>query len=136
MSEPVRPQITFTSITIATPEPIRLAEFYSLLLGVEINVIEEPEPGQPNPAGWAQIRTPTASLNFEYEQHWRAPVWPSQPGQQSATQHLDIRVDSLDAGVAWALACGARLADHQPQDDVRVLLDPSGHPLCLFEPGG
>jgi hypothetical protein len=24
------------------------------------------------------------------------------------------------------------LADVQPQDDVRVLFDPSGHPFCLF----
>jgi len=24
------------------------------------------------------------------------------------------------------------LAEFQPQDDVRVLFDPSGHPFCLF----
>jgi hypothetical protein len=24
------------------------------------------------------------------------------------------------------------LADFQPQDDVRVLFDPDGHPFCLF----
>ncbi len=24
------------------------------------------------------------------------------------------------------------LADSQPQDDVRVCLDPAGHPCCLF----
>jgi len=29
-------------------------------------------------------------------------------------------------------ACGAVLAESQPQDDVRVLFDPSGHPFCLF----
>jgi hypothetical protein len=27
---------------------------------------------------------------------------------------------------------GAVLAEVQPQDDVRVLFDPSGHPFCLF----
>jgi hypothetical protein len=27
---------------------------------------------------------------------------------------------------------GARLADVQPQDDVRVMLDPAGHPFCLY----
>ena len=26
----------------------------------------------------------------------------------------------------------ASLADFQPQDDVCVLFDPSGHPFCLF----
>jgi hypothetical protein len=24
------------------------------------------------------------------------------------------------------------LADYQPQDDVRVCLDPDGHPFCLW----
>lgn len=133
MTVPGRPVIRFTSITIATPEPLRLADFYSRLLGTDIAVIEEPEPDKPNLGGWAQVATPTARLNFEYEQQWRTPVWPSRAGEQTATQHLDIWVQSLDDGVAWALACGARLAEHQPQDDVRVLIDPSGHPFCLFE---
>jgi hypothetical protein len=30
---------------------------------------------------------------------------------------------------------GATLAQVQPQDDVRVLLDPDGHPFCLFLSG-
>ena len=47
--------------------------------------------------------------------------------------HLDIRVDDLAAATEHALATGARLADFQPQDDVRVLLDPAGHPFCFFE---
>jgi hypothetical protein len=31
-----------------------------------------------------------------------------------------------------ALALGATLAAHQPQEEVRVLLDPAGHPFCLY----
>lgn len=27
---------------------------------------------------------------------------------------------------------GASVADHQPQAEVRVMLDPDGHPFCLF----
>ena len=50
--------------------------------------------------------------------------------------HLDIGVEELDAAVARAEALGARQAEWQPQDDVRVLLDPAGHPFCLFAPGG
>ncbi len=46
--------------------------------------------------------------------------------------HLDIGVDDLDAGVAWALGAGATVAEHQPQDGVRVMIDPAGHPFCLF----
>jgi hypothetical protein len=46
--------------------------------------------------------------------------------------HLDIAVENLEEGVAWATRLGATVADHQPQRDVRVMLDPAGHPFCLF----
>jgi len=46
--------------------------------------------------------------------------------------HLDIHVDDLDVAGEYATAVGARLAAFQPQDDVRVYLDPEGHPFCLF----
>jgi hypothetical protein len=57
-------------------------------------------------------------------------------GEQLMMIHLDFGVDDLDAAVAWAVEAGARAADHQPQDDVRVMLDPDGHPFCLFLMGG
>ena len=37
-----------------------------------------------------------------------------------------------DGAVAYAEECGARQAVLQPQDDVRVMLDPAGHPFCLY----
>lgn len=46
--------------------------------------------------------------------------------------HLDFGVDDLKEAVQWAVAAGATVAAHQPQDDVRVMLDPEGHPFCLF----
>jgi hypothetical protein len=46
--------------------------------------------------------------------------------------HLEIKVDDLAAAVARAVSAGATLADFQPQDDVRVCLDPAGHPFCLY----
>jgi hypothetical protein len=45
--------------------------------------------------------------------------------------HLDLEVDDLDGAVAYAVSLGARLAAHQPRADLRVLLDPAGHPFCL-----
>jgi len=30
------------------------------------------------------------------------------------------------------VALGATVAEFQPQDDVRVHLDPAGHPFCLW----
>ena len=46
--------------------------------------------------------------------------------------HLDIGVTDLGATVAHATSLGARLAQFQPQEDVRVMLDPAGHPFCLY----
>ena len=46
--------------------------------------------------------------------------------------HLDIQAEDLEADSVYARACGATLADDQPQDDVRVHLDPDGHPFCLY----
>ncbi len=46
--------------------------------------------------------------------------------------HLEIRVEDLEAALAHAVECGATPADYQPQDDVRVCLDPVGHPFCLW----
>jgi len=46
--------------------------------------------------------------------------------------HLEIRVDDLESAVAHATACGAALATFQPQDNVRVCVDPAGHPFRLW----
>lgn len=71
-------------------------------------------------------------LSFREVAGNRPPVWPEEPGGQGKMLHLDIRVDELEATVAHALACGARLAAYQGRVDLRVLLDPAGHPFCLF----
>jgi hypothetical protein len=71
-------------------------------------------------------------LSFQTEPLYAPPVWPAAPAAQQMQQHLDIEVDDLDAGLAFAVAAGAVEADFQPQDDVRVCLDPAGHPFCLW----
>jgi hypothetical protein len=63
-------------------------------------------------------------LNFEYEAGYVAPVWPSVEGQQQLQTHLDIAVNDLASTVVWAQQAGAMLAAFQPQEDVRVMLDP------------
>jgi len=68
--------------------------------------------------------------------HYAPPVWPSAAGKQQITQHLDIAVTDLDEAVTWATNAGATLASYQPQEDVRVMLDPAGHPFCLFLAAG
>ena len=58
--------------------------------------------------------------------------WPSKPGEQIMMMHLEVLVDDLAAGCAHAQACGAVLAAYQPQETVRVHLDPDGHPFCIY----
>ena len=131
-----RPPMAVTSVTIGAPAPRDLAAFYARLLGWPVTATDPARPGMPPEDGWAQLRPPPGqegpTLNFEYEAKFTRPVWPAADGAQNATQHLDIAVGDLDETVSWALAAGATLADHQPQDDVRVMLDPAGHPFCLF----
>jgi len=131
-----RPGLRVTSVTIGAPDPRALAAFYARLLGWSVTVSEAARPGYPPEDGWAQLRPSPGeqgpTLNFEYEAEYTRPVWPSVAGEQHITQHLDIAVTDLEASVAWALEQGATLAGYQPQEHVRVLLDPAGHPFCLY----
>lgn len=126
------PFLQLTSITVACPDPRMLAAFYARLLRGTVTAAEPGLPDEPQNAGWAQVTAGDLRLNFEYERHWQVPVWPAVEGSQTATQHLDVWVHELSAATDWAVACGATLAGFQPQDDVRVLFDPAGHPFCLF----
>jgi Glyoxalase-like domain len=46
--------------------------------------------------------------------------------------HVDVAVGDLAQAVAAAQELGATLAGSQPQDNCTVLLDPAGHPFCLY----
>lgn len=117
--------LTLTTINIGAPDPGALARFYAGLLGWEIRA-EEPD--------WVVLKNPDdgIALSFQTESAYVRPVWPAAPGDQQMMLHLEIRVDDLDSSVAHATECGATVSDHQPQDDVRVCLDPVGHPFCLW----
>ncbi len=130
-----RPHMRITGPVLDTADPVALAKFYEQLLGWTMVECDGPRDGYPPEDGWAKLRSPIENMKieFQWEPHYVAPVWPPVQGEQLMMIHLDIAVDDIDAGVRWALDCGAVLADHQPQEDVRVMLDPAGHPFCLFE---
>lgn len=117
-----------STVVLDARDAHELAGFYVRLLGYEVRA-EEPH--------WVLIGPPGGAggtaLAFETEPAYVPPVWPGRrPGEQQMMLHLDVEVDDLEAETARAVAEGATLAGHQPQDDVRVLLDPSGHPFCLW----
>ena len=120
-----RPSLRLATICIDCADAHAMADFYGRLLGWDVTFREQ---------NWALMRDPAGGtgLSFQAEPGYRAPTWPEQPGGQDKMLHLDIKVDDLEAATAHALASGARLADHQPQARVRVLLDPADHPFCLF----
>jgi len=76
------------------------------------------------------VRPPT--WRFKTEEIYERPTWPATSGKQQMMLHLDIGVRDLAAGVEDAVRLGAALPSHQPQEDVRVPLDPAGHPFCLY----
>jgi predicted enzyme related to lactoylglutathione lyase len=107
------------------PDARALARFYARLLGWKIDK-EEPE--------WATVAPPdgVAYLGFQTSPEYVRPVWPPVEGHQQMMMHLDIEVDDLETAIADAIEMGATLAEYQPQEKVRVLLDPAGHPFCLY----
>ena len=120
--------MTLSATVLDSPDARMLADFYRRLLGWTV-VKDEP--------GWVQLRPPGggSGLSFQTEAAYAKPTWPTRPGDQQMMLHLDIEVDDLDAAGAHAVAAGATLAEYQPQDDVRVYLDPAGHPFCLWVRG-
>ena len=131
MSEP---SFRLHSTVLGAPEPRELAEFYRRLLGWRYrDDDDDPDWVVLKPADASDLAT---GLSFQREEHHVPPTWPAGPGDQQMQLHLDIGVDDLDAAVTRAEALGAVKADFQPQSLVRVMLDPAGHPFCLFAPGG
>jgi hypothetical protein len=133
------PRIRLGALSIVATRPRELGRFYSKLLSWPYIREEEPGPGEPPDAGYALVCPPDGvaepALNFGYDPNHRRPVWPTVPGEQTPTIHLDVTVDDLDAAVAWAIECGATLPDFQSRPgEHRTMLDPEGHPFCLCLP--
>ena len=121
-----RPTLRWTGVCLDCANADELADFYGRLLGWTETISDG--------AGWIAMRDPAGGrgLLFQAEAAYRPPTWPEQPSGQDKMLHFEIQVDDLDASVSHAIACGARLADYQPQGHVRVMLDPAGHPFCLY----
>ena len=102
-----------------------VAGFYEGLLGWQRTQNEK---------DWVVLTPPDDStrLSFQTEPNYVRPVWPSSTGHQQMSMHLDIATDDVEKSVALALELGATTAEWQPQNEVTVMLDPAGHPFCLF----
>src|SRR4051794_30517130 len=115
----------YWGVVLETPDAPALARFYADLLDWKVAKSE---------ADWATVGPPdgVAYLACQTSPTYQRPTWPAVDREQQMMMHLDIGVTELEPAIEDALALGATLARYQPQDDVRVLLDPDGHPFCLY----
>jgi catechol 2,3-dioxygenase-like lactoylglutathione lyase family enzyme len=120
--QPTRPRISVGNVVLDTDDPPRLAEFYTALLGWQIEETED---------DWITIGGDSGTkISFQLAMNHKPPTWPDNAVPQQF--HLDLDVDDLGEATAYAESIGARRAasgDHSP--DFIVFLDPSGHPFCL-----
>lgn len=127
---PDHPPLRWTGVCLDCANADELAQFYGKLLGWQITARDG--------ADWITLHDPTGGvgLNIQAEAWYQPPVWPEQPGAQTKMLHFEILVEDMDAAVAHAVAAGARIAPQQPADrspdELRVMLDPAGHPFCLY----
>jgi catechol 2,3-dioxygenase-like lactoylglutathione lyase family enzyme len=112
-------------VVLDAPDVARLARFYSELLGWPI--WKESAENAALDAGQG-----VAYLAIQYNSDYVRPTWPGVADRQQMMLHLDFEVSDLAAATAHAVDLGAELAEFQPQDNVRVMLDPAGHPFCLY----
>jgi len=121
--------VRWVGVAIDCADVAPMARFYEQLLGFEVTELGP---------RWAQLHDPAGEvhLNIQGEDGYEAPTWPERPGEQAKMLHLEVEVDDLEAALATALAAGGSEAPWQPpdrdQDRLRIVLDPAGHPLCLF----
>ncbi len=112
-------------VVLEAPDPGALLHFWSSILGVPVH--HEDDEG-----GSLDFGEGVGYLAVQKAEVYERPVWPPEPGRPGMQLHLDVEVSDLEAAVAEAVALGATVAEFQPQGDVRVLLDPAGHPFCLY----
>jgi catechol 2,3-dioxygenase-like lactoylglutathione lyase family enzyme len=136
------PLVTVRTVNLDCADALAMARFYSGLLGWELTVVEP---------DWVLMRDPLGGtgLSFQQTEEYERPTWPEEPGRQQKMLHLELLVSptggageggysekegqaALADAVRLALSVGGTLAEPQSRPDLRVVLDPAGHPLCLF----
>lgn len=117
--------VRLATVCIDCAESGLMVAFYSRMFGWE----ETHRDGN-----FVIMRDPRTGCHYSFDpmgSKYRPPTWPERAEGRDKQMHFEVGCDDLDAGVAFALECGARLAEHQGREDLRVMLDPAGHVFCL-----
>jgi catechol 2,3-dioxygenase-like lactoylglutathione lyase family enzyme len=121
--------IRWVGVAIDCGDAGPVARFYERLLGFEVVELGP---------RWAQLHDPAGGvhINIQGVPGYEPPSWPDQAGEQAKMLHFEVEVDDLPAAVEVAIGAGGKEAAWQPPDRnrerLRIMLDPAGHPLCLF----
>ena len=118
-------------------DPINLANFYSSITGLKVDVTTE---NTDSNIVWVELKDNQGipKLAFQKVANYKAPTWPEGPIPQQL--HLDFAVKNLDETEVELLKIGAVKTDFQPgspktndySTEFRVYLDPEGHPFCII----
>ena len=123
------PRLRLNAVCIDCADAEELAAFYARLFGWRVVA---------GGGNWIQVGDPDGGveLNIQAEEWYEPPVWPERIGALTKMLHFEVETDDVTGAVAHALASGAREAVPQPSDrdpdKLRVMLDPAGHPFCLW----
>ncbi|HEY6932855.1 MAG TPA: VOC family protein [Marmoricola sp.] len=104
-------------VVLDCPDPRRLAEFYSALLGQPVTYDSD---------DWMVVASDdhSSGLAFQLAPDHRPPRWPDPAHPQQF--HLDVMVDDVEAARGKVTGIGGRHLDGN------VYADPAGHPFCLI----
>ena len=118
-------------------DPINLANFYSSITGLKVDVTTE---NTDSNIVWVELKNNQGipKLAFQKVANYKAPTWPEGPIPQQL--HLDFAVKDLDETEIELLKIGAVKTEFQPgspktndySTEFRVYLDPEGHPFCII----
>jgi hypothetical protein len=118
-------------------DPINLANFYSSITGLKVDVTTE---NTDSNIVWVELKDNQGipKLAFQKVSNYKAPTWPEGPIPQQL--HLDFAVKNLDETEIELLKIGAVKTEFQPgspktndySTEFRVYLDPEGHPFCII----
>lgn len=133
------------NVVFDTTDVPRLAEFYRQLLGWPYAEGFEPSPED----DWRTLISPERlRIGFQRADSVTPTTWPDPAVPQQL--HLDFLAGSVEELAQWherALALGAELRldrSEEPEEPLRVYVDPAGHTFCIFawpgapdeQPGG
>lgn len=114
------------NIILDAKDPQKLMKFYCDLLGWEMTYESETFCALAAPGGGTGI-------GAQLVETFKAPVWPPVEGGADQGAHCDFEVTNLEASIALATRLGAHKADDQFIENLAVMIDPEGHPFCLYQ---